>query len=109
MTKVIFIKDKENRIIGFDFHGHSGYAASGNDIVCSAISVLSINTVNSIESLTDDKFELSLNEKEGQMKFAFTEIPSHDAQLLLNSLEMGIQLVAKEYGKKYIRIENQEV
>ena len=35
--------------------GHAGYDDIGKDIVCAAVSVLVINTLNSIERFTDDK------------------------------------------------------
>ena len=34
--------------------GHAGYAEEGQDIVCAAVSALIINTVNSLETFTDD-------------------------------------------------------
>ena len=40
-------------MIGFHVEGHAGYADYGQDIVCSAVSVLVINCINSIDELTD--------------------------------------------------------
>ena len=37
--------------------GHAGYAASGEDIICAAVTALSGTLVKSIEDLTDDKIE----------------------------------------------------
>ncbi|MFR2511346.1 MAG: hypothetical protein ACLS9K_03970 [Lachnospira eligens] len=37
--------------------------------MCSVISVLTINTINSIEAFTDDKFDVSVNEDEGIVIF----------------------------------------
>ena len=37
--------------------GHAGYAASGEDIICAAVTALSGTLVKSIENLTDDKIE----------------------------------------------------
>ena len=36
------------RLIGFDLKGHADYAPEGKDIVCAAVSVLAITTVNSL-------------------------------------------------------------
>jgi len=40
MIKVIIYKAREGEIKGFKVTGHSGYGTQGNDIVCSAVSVL---------------------------------------------------------------------
>lgn len=56
MISVRFNYDSSDRITGFDISGHAGLADSGYDIICSAVSALAINTVNSIENLTDDRF-----------------------------------------------------
>jgi uncharacterized protein YsxB (DUF464 family) len=55
MTHITFFKNSEKEITGFYSAGHAGYAESGSDIICSAISVLTINTINSIEAFTDDQ------------------------------------------------------
>ena len=43
---VIFEKSGSHEIVGFQTEGHAGYADAGSDIVCAAISVLVINTIN---------------------------------------------------------------
>ncbi len=48
MTKVVFFKS--NGVFwGFEEQGHSGFAASGEDILCSAISAMSMLVINAIE------------------------------------------------------------
>ncbi len=54
MIKIIVYKELED-YVGLRLMGHAGYADAGYDIVCSAISVLTINLVNSIEKFTDDE------------------------------------------------------
>ena len=56
MTKVTFYQNSEQQCVGFDVNSHAGYAEEGEDIVCAAISALVINTVNSIETFTDDSY-----------------------------------------------------
>ena len=48
MTKVVFFKSGDT-YWGFEEQGHSGFAASGNDIVCSAISAMTMLVINAIE------------------------------------------------------------
>ena len=52
----VTIYKKSNQYLGFDINGHAGYAEEGSDIICAAVSVLSLNTLNSIEAFTEDEF-----------------------------------------------------
>ena len=54
MVKVTVYQNQDDVYYGFRMEGHAGFAAYGNDIVCSAVSALVINTMNSIEQFTDD-------------------------------------------------------
>ena len=56
MINVIVYKDGKGLIEGFSLKGHAGYAEHGSDIVCSAVSMLTINTLNSISEFTSDAF-----------------------------------------------------
>ena len=40
---------------GITVGGHAGYAKTGNDIICAAVSTLAENLVNSLDALTDDQ------------------------------------------------------
>ena len=108
MINVTFYKDSSHDYKGFKFSGHAGYAESGKDIVCAAVSVLVINFVNSVEKLTDDKFNLKQNEKKGLMDFNFSGDISNESKVLMNSLVLGISEIQKE-NKKYIQIIFKEV
>ena len=44
----IKVSKKNGSYVDFVSKGHAGYAEEGYDIVCAAVSVLIINTVNSI-------------------------------------------------------------
>ena len=50
MITVNMIKQAD-KLCGYDINGHAEYAEPGEDIICAAISVLAINTANSIEKL----------------------------------------------------------
>jgi len=85
--------------------GHAGFAPYGSDIVCAAVSALVINTVNSIEAFTGDVFESAVHQEEDVVSLELASSPaSEKAELLLNSLVLGLTGIAREYGKKYIRL-----
>lgn len=105
MIDVQVILGRNQKALGFLMKGHAGYAAYGQDIVCAAVSVLVINTVNSIEEFTDDTYEYDQDEKKDLVSFQMTSSDiSASAQLLLDSLVLGLTAIESEYGKKHIRI-----
>ncbi len=93
---------------GFRVSGHSGYADSGNDIICAAVSALAINTVNSIEAFTDEKFSEASNEEEGLIEIGFKNYTGREATLLMDSFCLGVEGV-REGAEKFIKIVYREV
>lgn len=49
MTKVVFFKSK-GTFWGFEEQGHTGFADSGEDILCSALSSMTMLIINAIET-----------------------------------------------------------
>ena len=107
MIKAVFYHDKHDNISGFKLNGHADYDEYGKDIVCAAVSALAVNTVNSIEHFTDDKF--ICREKSGTLEFKFKSDTSWEAQLLLHSLRLGLQAIQKDYSTEYISVTSKEV
>ncbi len=103
----ITIKEHQNKIIGFEMKGHAGYADSGFDIYCSAVSVLAINCANSIESLA--KKEIEASESEGYLKVMLAEEPDEFTQILFESMVLGLNETMKDNGKKYLKVNFEEV
>ena len=94
---------------GFESRGHAGYAQAGEDIICSAVSALVINAVNSIEKFTEDSFELEQAEDGGYLRLSFTDDAGEKTVLLMDSLILGIESIQADYGKEYITLEIEEV
>ena len=83
----ITVKKRNGNYLEFVSKGHAGYAGEGQDIVCAAVSVLVINTVNSLETFTDDQFEVQ--EDDGYVSFHFTAPVTERGTLLMDSLILG--------------------
>ncbi len=98
------IYGEDNCFCGFEISGHAGYAECGKDIICASVSVLAINTVNSIEQFTNDKFELRESPDESGYLYFYIKEPSYESELLLNSFIIGINAIYDNYGKKYLKI-----
>lgn len=107
MLQVTVYRDSGQKVYGFQVSGHSGYARQGKDIVCSAVSVLTQNTVNSIEKFTEDEVKnFAVNEKEGFLHYELKTV-SKESGLLLDSMVLGIESIAESYGK-YVQIRFEE-
>lgn len=97
------IRKSNGEYTGFSSKGHAGYAEAGLDIICAAVSALTVNTINSIEKFTDDAFKAEA--KDGMLRWKFTEFPlSKETNLLMNSLILGLYDIQENYGKNYIKI-----
>ena len=109
MIRVSFRYDDTGCPVAFRCIGHAGSAAKGRDIICASVSVLTINTVNSIETLAGDEYLLNTDEKRGYMDFSFKEQPSDEAKLLMRSLELGIKGIIDDNGNRFITLVEWEV
>ena len=81
--------------MAFSVTGHAEYADKGQDIVCSAVSALTINAVNSIERLTSDR--ISAAEADGELHAEIQETAGPETQLLLKSMVLGLKSIAEQY------------
>ena len=74
--------------------GHAHYAEPGKDIVCAGVSTLVQNLIQSIEELTQDTIQYSMQPGTVDIKFGNL---SEQAQLLVSSFFVGVELIASEY------------
>ena len=112
MITVKVLIDSDGRYQGFQVKGHAGYAGAGEDIVCAAVSVLTQNTINSIEAFTEDAISYSVDD--GYLDCSLDGTVSAESKLLLNSLILGLESVRDscQTGRKknqFIRIVTEEV
>lgn len=89
----------EGHYTGYSARGHSGYAEEGSDIVCAAVSSLSVTCVNSLESLCGVKALIRANGS-GQLAFDLPLLPEEkvrEADLLLGALGQGLKDLAEQF------------
>ncbi len=89
--------------------GHAGFAQPGEDIVCAAVSVLVINTLNAIEAFTDESFDSETEAESGLIDVTFHCPGGHDAGLLLDTMVLGLQEIQDQYGTDYSLLTFKEV
>ena len=109
MTKVTIYRNFKNECVGFKALGHAGYAEEGEDIVCAAISILTINTMNAIETFTDVDISLETDDELGLIEYRVDE-PSKETSLLLDTMVLGLQTMADDENyAEYIDLLFEEV
>jgi len=93
MIKAIIIYSKDGKVCGFEVENH------GEPIVCAAVSMLTLNTANSIESFTKDDFDCDYEVDGGFISFIFKNSKkiSSGAKILLDSLVLGLESIQEHY------------
>ena len=61
MTKIIFYKSN-GTFYGFEEQGHTGYADAGEDILCSALSAMTMLIINTVEVAYASDVEYDISE-----------------------------------------------
>ena len=67
MTKVKFFRSGGS-FYGFEEQGHTGYASAGEDILCAALSAMTMLIVNTIEVAYASDVEYDVNEGATEIK-----------------------------------------
>ena len=67
MTKVVFFKSN-GVYYGFQEIGHTGFAEAGNDILCSALSAMTMLIINAIEISYASDVEYTIDEQTTDIK-----------------------------------------
>lgn len=62
MTKIVFYKCGDV-FYGFEEHGHTGYGESGNDVLCAALSAMTMLIINAIEVAYASEAEYTIDEE----------------------------------------------
>ena len=99
------LKDADGICREFSVTGHALFDQKGRDIVCAAVSILTINTVNALELYTDAAFDLKTDDG---ISLRFRKQPDEKAKLLTDTYLLGLQGIEKEY-QDYFRLLIKEV
>ena len=109
MTQITIYREQNQDVEGFFCSGHAGYDSYGKDIVCASISVLVINTINSIEAFTSCPFTCEADEETGDIEVHFPEGINQEAALLIDAMILGLKGIQDDYGNEYIILDFKEV
>ncbi len=111
MTTMIIRKSSSGIYDSFTCMGHAGYARfpKQKDIVCAAVSILVINTVNSLDKLAHEQTDVKANEDTGFIDCRFRSQVSEQGKLLMDSMVLGLKGIEQQYGKQYFELKFEEV
>ena len=94
MTEITIYKSKAGEYRKFSCDGHAAYADYGQDIVCAAISVLVINTVNALDEITKEPIRVETDEEIGRISCSFLRQPLLETSVvLMDSLALGLSRI----------------
>lgn len=103
-------RNDKGQLISFEVSGHAESGPYGSDIVCAAVSALTIGTTNSLSALTEVTPLIEQNDEvEGgylyvELKRDLTPEQLNTAQILLESLLISLTGIAAEYTQ-YLQLQ----
>lgn len=113
MIHIVIERAKEtNEIRSFTISGHANAGPHGFDIVCAAVSALSIGAVNAVTTLCHVELPVESGKQGGYLR---CDIPSdlsesvqHDVQLLIEGMCVALRDIGREYSK-YITMNEKRI
>ncbi|HBA51031.1 MAG TPA: ribosomal-processing cysteine protease Prp [Lachnospiraceae bacterium] len=110
MTTITVRKDKNGSYRGFCCMGHAEYARRGRpDILCAAISALTIGTANCLEELAGERIKVTADEENAFFQCDFESILQEKSRFLVDSMVFSLENISREYGRKYLQVKFEEV
>ena len=113
MINITMTLDSHNRVVKVESKGHGEFAEYGKDIVCSAVSVYLINTINTLTDILDveDSIDYSIDEGFYELEIDYENMKKSKMAfvvLILDSLKLALVSIKENYNK-YISVEYREV
>ena len=107
MTNIKFFR-YNNRLVGFECLGHTGYEESGKDVLCASISTITQSIALGLRDVCNIDTLISRDDEMGYIKVEIPKDLSSDklsgASVLLDTLFVTIKDLVEGYPK-YIKME----
>jgi len=107
MTKIVFHKQGED-FVRIESEGHTGFANSGEDIVCAALSALLQGAALGVLKVVGVPAEYRVDEKKGSLLLAIPtsigDAEKHDCNVILRTLLASVSDLQEGYSE-YIEVE----
>lgn len=112
MIYVTINESLNERVIAVEIIGHAGYAEHGQDIVCAAVSAITIGVVNSVEKLLEINLQVTTDEEKGLFQWTVPQqsekAVDQQLQLMMRTLIEMLRMVEEEYNN-FIKIKIESV
>lgn len=106
MIKVEIFKEKSNHIIRYSILGHANYKPHGEDIICSAVSILGYTILRSLVDvcgIEESEISYNIDEKIGLLDVTIPQDLDYEilekTQIVLNTFVVGIKSLVESYPK----------
>ncbi|HKL73633.1 MAG TPA: ribosomal-processing cysteine protease Prp [Clostridia bacterium] len=107
MISIIISKGTQG-IEAVEIKGHSGYAKSGKDIVCSAVSAITQTALLGLKEVSTREVDFTINNEVGYLKFSVpqfsSEIEKIKQQTVLETMVIGLRDIQKGYDA-FVKVE----
>ena len=92
MTKIVFFRSGGS-FYGFEEQGHSGYADAGEDVLCAAISAMTMLIINTVEVAYSSSVDFTIDEETTNIKVrSKAALPEYEEDELKRYAVSGIFL-----------------
>lgn len=106
MTEVNFYTAKNGELLGFHIQGHSGFAESGEDIVCAAVSSAVYLVINTITDVMHIDAEVEVADGDAVLRILSKHaVPCRD---ILQGLKLHLLNLEEQYND-FLIVEYTEV
>lgn len=111
MIEAVIYKNSMGVAQGFRIKGHAGFAESGKDIVCSAVSAIVYTALGGLDELAGFRSFVE-NEKNGSIECIIpvnlSQKQLETTDTILKTMIIGLKQIEADYDE-YIRIRYEEV
>ncbi|RBP39555.1 ribosomal-processing cysteine protease Prp [Garciella nitratireducens] len=110
MIQINVWEDEEQKIKKFLVKGHAGYGEEGWDIVCSAVSALTIATLNGLTEYVSIPLDIEI--EDGYVYCAITtkmsKLQTIQSQAILQTMKLAFENIVDEYGE-YVKMDKMKI
>lgn len=99
MIQVKITRDRSDQIMQVEVKGHAESGPYGYDLVCAAVSVVTIGTANNLRRLTDERPKLDADEDQGG--YLSIRLSNHEQDLAVTTLMDSLFYTLKDIEESY--------
>ena len=94
MITIQIVRDTQHKMIAFEIDGHAGYDEEGHDIVCAAVSGITLTAALGLRDYA--KAEGSYKNQKGHMSVRITR-PDETTQAIMETMVLGLDQISRQY------------